>query len=132
MAIRRWTFSGEGETWTVPQNPREMSSPFPTRNVSGRSTVGGRTLLTEGSTPPANWQFGGSIRSREHYDELRRWVYEKKQRVTITDHFGRQIVCVLISFEPVPKRSVNVYWRHDYSIKAIVVSVSNPTVGNAG
>lgn len=132
MSVRRWVFEGEGETWVVPQNPKEMSSPFPARNVTPRSTIGGRTLLTEGATTPTNWEFRGSCRTRDHYEALRRWVYEKKQRIMITDHFGRKIVCVLLAFEPVPKRSVGVYWRHDYSVRALVISVSAPTVTDAG
>ena len=131
-AVRRWRFTGGGEQYTVPQNPASMSSLFPTRNVTARTTTGGRVLLTEGATPPQSWSFEGSCRTKAHYEALRHWVYDIKQRVVIRDHFGRDIECVLLSFDAKPKRSLDVYWRHEYSISALVISVTAPTVGEAG
>lgn len=135
--VRRWKFTdtyGDRGSWTVPQNPNRMSSPFPRRNVTGGTTtaVDGQVILFEGNTEPAQWEFGGSIRSKEHYEGLREWVYGLRRRITITDHFGRDIECVLQQFDPVPKRSVAVYWRHDYMIRAVVTKVSAPTAGEDG
>ena len=117
--------------WTVPINPREMSSPFPEKNVSVRQTsaLDGRALLFEGSTPPANWTFSGAILDAEHYKRLQLWS-EKRNRIRITDHFGRTIVCYLLQFDPEPVRAPGRYWRHNYSMSALVLEKpTEPVVG---
>lgn len=133
MAVQRWVFTDEYnvESWTVPQNPAQMSSPFGEKAVSMRTStaVDGQVILFEGNTPAHQWDFSGSIRTPAHYAELKRWV-EKKNRIVITDHFGRTIPCYLLGFAPEPKRSLNVYWRHDYTVKAIITGpIGAPTVG---
>jgi hypothetical protein len=130
--VQRWVFSDPyaSETWTVPINPREMDSPFFEKNVSTRVTtaVNGRVLLQEGSPQPREWSFSGAILTAEHYAELKRWV-EKRNRITITDHFGRIIECYLLHFDPQPKRSLGKYWRHDYTVRALVTKAPTaPTV----
>ncbi len=129
--VLRWKFRSGNETWTVPQNPSSMTSPFGNRNVTAKFSTGGQVLLTEGAVQPAAWSFEGTVRSKEHYEELRRWVYDVKERVIITDHFGREILCVLLGFEATPKRSNNVYWHHQYKVNALVLYVGPPTVGEA-
>lgn len=117
--------------WTVPINPNEMSSPFGEKNVSVRvtSAVDGRALLFEGQAPPPNWTFGGAILDASHHERLLFWS-EKRNRVIIRDHFGREIVCYILSFEATPKRSAGRYWRHDYTVTALVLKKpSAPTVG---
>lgn len=128
----RWVFlySATGETYTPPLNPNAMTSLFPSRKITTQTAtgVGGQVLMFEGNTPPQDWTFQGNILDEAHFEALRHWTYDIKQRIQITDHFGRPIVCVLTDFDAVPKRSVGVYWRHTYSVKAIVVSVGAPTV----
>ena len=140
MAVHRWSFFDptSGQTYVFEQNPNRMSSPFPNRNINAQTTtaLGGRTFFIEGNTSPVEWTFGGSIRTKQFYETLRSWVYNDqgtplRRRIVITDHFGRKINAVLLSFDPQPKRAVNVYWRHDYEIKALVTSVGVPTVDNA-
>lgn len=125
--VRRWVFTAEGQTYTVPMNPESMQSLFSERQVTGKATLAGRVLLTEGVQPPTQWQFSGQILDADHYEALRHWVYDIKQRVVITDHFGRKIQCVLTSFAPEPKRAVGRYWRHTYTVKALVLSVGAPS-----
>lgn len=126
--VRRWIFAAEGHTYTVPLNPEAMQSLFGQRAVTAKATLAGRVLLTEGVTPPVTWSFSGQILDAEHFEALRHWVYDINQRVTITDHFGRRIVCALQSFTPEPKRAVGHAWRHTYTVKALVLSVSAPPV----
>lgn len=136
MPVKRWVFTDPfvGESWTVPQNPREMSSLFGEKAVSMRTTtaVDGQPIVFEGNTPLAQWEFSGTVRTQEHYLELQRWV-NKRNRIVITDHFGRTIPCYLIDFAPVPRRAINVYWFHDYTVRAIITgSIGEPTVGTEG
>jgi len=137
-AVQKWRFFDPYDTdpttntYTVPVNPNKMTSPFPTRNVSTKATtaVDGQTLFIEGQASPASWSFAGDIFDSAHYEALRSWVYDRRRRIQIYDHFGRQINCVLESFTPTPKRSTAKYWRHEYEIKATVTSVGAPTVGD--
>lgn len=130
MAVKRWRFRGEGEDWTVPINPNAMSSLFPQRAITARTTTAGATLLFEGARQPAPWTFSGVILNAAHYEGLRHWVYDIKQRVIITDHYGRDIQCVLTAFTPTPVRGVNRPWRHTYEVSATVLAVGKPTVGD--
>lgn len=117
--------------WTVPINPREMSSPFPEKAVSVHQTTAldGRALLYEGSTPPPNWTFSGAILDWDHYWRLQVWS-GKSNRIRITDHFGRHLWCYLLKFDPEPVRAPNRYWRHNYTMSALVLSTPTmPTVG---
>lgn len=134
MAVVRWIFhdpyTDPVETWTVPINPNTMTSPFRDKNVSTQVTtaVNGKTLLFEGNAAPAQWQFGGVILDHDHYQELLRWI-NKRNRIQITDHFGRQMWAYLLSYKPDPRRALGRYWKHDYTIDAIVLSAPTaPTV----
>lgn len=131
--VQRWIFTDSvaSEVWEVPINPREMSSPFVEKSISMRQTtaVDGRTLLFEGSPPAPQWTFSGRILSTEHYEELLRWS-EKRNRITITDHFGRIIECYIQRFDPTPRRAHSYYWSHDYTMTVLVLAKPTaPTVG---
>jgi hypothetical protein len=133
--VQRWQFhdpyASPAETWTVPINPREMDSPFFAKNVTSRVTtaVNGQALMFEGAAEPHEWTFSGAILTAEHYAELKRWV-DKNNRVRITDHFGRTLEVYLLAFAPTPKRSLGKYWRHEYTVRALVTkSPTAPTVG---
>jgi hypothetical protein len=144
--VKKWVFfdpydpNPATNRWVVPINPNEMTSPFPQRQVTSRFTtaIDGRVLLFEGSPKPADWTFKGAIFNASHYDLLRSWVYDRRRRIIITDHFGRDIACVLQNFNPTPKRAVTgsqggengrgMYWRHDYEVTALVIAVGRPTV----
>lgn len=139
MAVYRWRFIDptNGQQYVFEHNPKRMNSPFPRRNVTAATTtaVNGQTILTEGNSAPAEFTFGGSIRSKAHYDALRSWVYDddgrpRTGRIIIVDHFGRQLDAVLMSFSPEPKTTLNVYWRHEYEINALVTRVGPATVSN--
>lgn len=140
MAVHRWRFidPNSGRFYVFEHNPNRMNSPFPRRNITAHTTtaIHGQTVLIEGNTGPAEFTFGGSIRSKEHYDALRSWFYDDEgrpnsRRIIIFDHFGRELQAVLLSFEPVPKRALNVYWRHEYECTALVTKVGLASVENA-
>lgn len=141
MALHKWRLEDPADSnpatnrYVFPTNPDKMSSPFPTKAISAEATtaVDGQVLLWEGMTPATAWSFSGHVRSAEAYEELRSWVYDRRGRLFIYDHFGRRLVVVLQSFEPEGKRSVGVYWHHSYLIKALIVGApTRPTVGTDG
>ncbi len=130
-AYLRWKIADASSTYEFFPNPNAMSSPFGKRNISTRVTtaVDGQVLFFEGGKNAADWTFSGDILTKAHYEALRHWVYERiGRRVTVTDHFGRAISCVLVEFKPTPKRAVGKYWRHTYEINALVTNVGPPTV----
>lgn len=135
MAVHlRWKLTDPytGDVYTFYPNPNEMTSPFPTRSVQAKTVTSpaGQVIFTEGARTPAEWSFGGDILDPTQYEALRAWVYDRRgRRVVVSDHYGRRIICVLTQFDPTPKRAIGKYWRHTYTISALVVSVGAPTVG---
>lgn len=92
--------------------------------------INGQSLLFEGHAGAKEWSFSGVLLEREQYLTMQQWVYGRKRRIFVVDHFGRRILCVLRDFDPVPARSISHFWRHNWTITALVVSVSAPTVGD--
>ena len=136
MNVQRWIFHDPfaPETWTVPMNPSEMSSIFPEKNISTNATTAltGQVLLFEGATTPVNWNFQGTTLDRAHHDELLRWS-QKRNRIRITDHFGRVIPVYLVNFDAIPQPAPQTprKWRHTYTMTAIIVGQpSAATVGD--
>jgi hypothetical protein len=138
MSVKRWVLTDPYDTnaatnrYTFPRNPEAMTSLNPERQISSLATLGGQILLHEGNRAAKQWQFNGPILDKAHYDALYEWVYNKRRRVRLTDHFGRTISLVFSQMEAVPRRRVNVYWSHDYTISALVLAVSAATVTDDG
>lgn len=131
MAVQRWVFTdpSTSETYTVPINPNQMTAPFPQRQFTTKATtaVDGKGIVYEGQVKPADWNFQGVILDSTHYGNLKDWVYNHG-RIQITDHYGRIITCVLQNFNATPKRAASKPWKHEYTITAIVFSVTDPTI----
>lgn len=138
MSVLRWKIvdpydtNPATRTYTFPRNPAEMSNIYPTRAVQATATTAGKILLWEGSTPATPFTFSGPILEKQLFLDLQTWVYNKKRRLNIIDHFGRVISCVLTSVEMVPKRRLNYYYSHDYVVNGLAIKVSAPTVGPSG
>lgn len=111
-------------------SPNTMESPHPERQINAMVSTGGQALLFEGSTPVTSWTFGGVLLHRSQYEMLRAWTYERKRRILILDHFGRRHLAVLRKFDAKPTRSIQYYWRHDWTITAMVISTTAPVVGD--
>jgi len=138
--VIRWRFEDPSDpnpdtrSYEFPINPNTMGSPFPTRNITvqGTTAVDGQLLMWEGMRSPADFTFGGTVLAGTQYEALRSWVYGKNGRLFLFDHYGRRMVVILKAFKPEPKRMTGrFYWRHDYSIDCIVVSITQPTVEDA-
>ena len=134
FSVLKWRFDdpATGDSYVFNISPNDQTTPFPKRAITSSATTAptGQILMFEGARPAAEWSFTGVTLTADQYEALRHWVYDKRNRIVVTDHFGRKITCVLVSFEPVPgRRSLGRYWRHDYTVSALVVNVAAPTVG---
>lgn len=139
MSVLRWRLqdpADPAEVYTFPRNPNKMSSPFPSRMITtkGTTALDGQVLLWEGVREPKQWSFGGHIKDAAHYEDLRSWVFDRQGRLFLWDHFGRRYVVVLKDFDATPPERMKIgrYWHHTYEITGLVISVSAPTVGDAG
>jgi len=143
MAVLRWRFDDPADpssagAYTFPWNPRAMSSPFPEKAITTQGTVavGGLVVLWEGAQMPQQWTFTGTTKNAAHYEALRSWVLDRPSgRIYVWDHFGRRLTVVLKAFKAEPpngKAKVGRYWSHEYTITALVLAVSAPTVGDGG
>lgn len=136
--VRRWALTDPHDTnpatntFRFPHNPREMTSLHPDRAVSSMSTTNHRVLLYEGQTPAKQWQFSGPIFHKDEYEAMRSWVYDRKRRLILNDHFGRNITLVFTGIEAVPKRRNGYYYSHEYTISCLVLDVSDPVIGEYG
>lgn len=121
----RWIFDDGTTQVTLPMNPAEMGSPWPTRPVTAMTTTMGVVLVTEGSPQPANWTFRGTVLTKAHHDLLLDWFLgaHSRRRIVITDHLGRDITVVPISIELIPQRSALHPWRHSFSATTLAISV---------
>jgi hypothetical protein len=133
MSVLRWVIvdpydtNSLTNTYHFPRNPRDMSSVYPDRPVTAMTTTAGKVLLYEGATPPKPFTFSGPILDKQQFLDLQTWVYTKKRRLNITDHFGRVISCILTTVDMVPKRRVNYYYSHEYVVSGLVLGVSAAT-----
>lgn len=122
----RWTWSdpATGESWEMPRNPHEMTSPHGPRNLTIFSRngygdgAGGVSRVIERRAEAYVWSFTGKIRTPEHYAAFLHWT-KKVHRTRITDHFGRtwEIRTESVEIEelkPTPRRT----HRFDYTVKA--------------
>lgn len=110
------------EQWTMPINPDSMSSPDPKRTlrVAG-GLVTRRRRVFEGPPPPIEWEWGGAIRTKAHYDSLESWA-AKGVEVDVTDHLGRTFRVAITDFVPQDRRpTTQTPWRLRYTMKATIL-----------
>lgn len=124
MAVVRWRFTDPetDEVWTVPINPREMSSPHPVRNrqtlpagpAASNQALSIRTL--QEPLVPFEWTFGGVIRTQAHHDDLLAWS-RKPNPILIRDHFLRTWRVIPTVFDATDRRpTARVPWRMTYTM----------------
>lgn len=127
MATVRWTFTDPvtHEVYTLPMNPKSMTSPIPVGNA-GTTAAGVRTGADAPATwlrrgAPVEWSFAGSIRSRAHYEAMKAW-HQRPGKVLVTDHLQRTFECFLQDFDA-PERKTNRANpdRWTYTMKALVL-----------
>ena len=122
-------------TYVFAVSPNEMTTPYPTRNITtmGTTAPDGKFLMWESAPSPAIMSFSGTILDRDQLLTLRSWVYDRNRRLHLTDHFNRQMTVVLHKFDAVPVRTTGrFYYRHTYTIECTVISVKTPLISNEG
>lgn len=127
MAVQRWTFDDGVEQVTLPINPKDGGSPEFTKKVAelGTTAPDGIPILFEGSRPAMKEEFSGVLHTQEHYELLWEW-WDKSRAVTITDDLDREIVVYFESFQPRRVRSALYPWKHEFSVRALVLQYTHP------
>lgn len=121
----RWVLrdTATNAEWTMPINPDSMSSPYQRRNLKFAygNARDPRVRTFSGSRPPVEWEWGGVIRSKSHYDALVAWA-EKSVAVDVTDHLGRTFRVFITEFNPTDRRPTpRASWRLRYAMKALIL-----------
>lgn len=138
MAVHRWKFKDQATEITLEINPSEMDGPFGSRTITASATTAGRVLVTEGGFTPKSMNFSGKILTKDQYMTMVDWWVPSpngshdQRRITVTDHFGRALVVIPMTFDPKPERSPSHYWKHSFTATCMVLSVGSPTVDNEG
>lgn len=132
-AWKRWVFydAVTPETYTVPINPNEMTSPWAERKFVYRTTTAGRggaNVIYEGRADLAQWEFSGTILDADHYAALLKWS-QKANSCTVTDHLGRSFKVLFAKFDPKPKQAYGKPWKHDYTMTCFVFPPANAAMG---
>lgn len=136
-AVQKWLFQDYRTSpmtkYTFPINPREQSSPHAARNISDKLTTAGRAISVEGARMPVEWEFGGFIKDKAMYLELKKWS-EKKYHIWVSNDIGQRYEVYITSFEAVPHRPNQVTDKHvgTYTIKCFVFEPQNPLLETPG
>jgi hypothetical protein len=100
----RWTLHDPslGETWALPNNPYEMTSPQPRREITSfggvRDNLSQQRTFEAPMSRPVEWSFTGKIRGEDDYEAWHAWA-ARPGVVHITDHLGRTWKCMFRTFE---------------------------------
>ena len=137
LTVKKWRFVDPYDTnpatnsYTFEINPNDETGVLPQRAIQSMTSTApsGQVLLFEAATPAKEWSFSGTLLSKAQYDALSSWCYDRKRRIYIYDHFGRQITAVLTGVDMKPKRTQRHYWRHEYTVSCLVIKVGAATVG---
>lgn len=123
IADARWTFTDSTvpETWTLPLNPNEASSPYPVREADHSSGRQGVAVFIGAPKAPKEWTFGGVIHTKAHHDELLRWAAKKKV-ITISTHQSEIFEVLITRFAPEDRRPTpSKPWRSKYQMTCMVL-----------
>lgn len=123
--VVRWKFTSldEATSYQFGVNPNKMGSFIRPRAVDVVTTTApdGQVLLTEGARKPKQTSFGGVILDQAQHDAMLGWL-DDHQRIYLDDHFGRRWEVFILDFAPEPKKTLNRYWRHDYTVTLLILS----------
>lgn len=132
----KWQFYDQYDTnaatrsYDFPINPKQMDTVHPERRINTMASTAGNALLFEGATAPQPWSFSGVLLTKAMYESLQSWVYTRKRRVIVMDHFGRQHLVVLQRFDAKPVRSIQYFWRHEYTITCQLIVSGSALIGD--
>jgi len=127
MASPRWTFTDNSLATPVSYkfdiNPKDGGSPTYQKNIEIQNTLapGGKVLLYEGQDPVQTVEFTGTILEQAQYEAMILW-FSKRHQIQMVDDLGRVYQIYITEFTPRRERAVHHYWKHSYSVKAIIIS----------
>lgn len=126
MAWQRWTLHDPllAETWTFAVNPSEGGEPTRKKTVTSQSTTApdGRTILTEGLSPPLEISWKGVILTLAERDIFISW-FNKQYQVLLTNDIGEQYWIYIDQFNPTRKRVITREAKYEYDIHAFVLDI---------
>ncbi len=123
VGVKKWVFQdpATSDEYHFAVNPNKMDSPHAPKRITFTATtaVTGNRLAFEGQASPVEWKFSGVLFDKAQYDAFVYWL-GKRNRIWVTDHWGRAWLVYLTAFSPEPRRDVNHAWCHDYTVTAII------------
>ena len=121
--VRKWVFQdpASSDVYHFAINPDKMTSPFAPKKITFQATtaIDGAQLAFEGMAEPMQWQFSGILFDEAQYDAFAYW-FHKRNRIWITDHYGRAWLSYLINYDPIPHRDTSHPWCHDWTMTALI------------
>lgn len=122
--VVRWTFQdlSTNEVHTVELNPNQMTGlTFSRQFQSWGRLADGRAVGTMTNREPAQFQFGGVVRQKEHHDSLIDWQ-KRPGRVRVTDHLGRVFDVMIRSLDLTDRTlTANNRWRFRYQFNCLLL-----------
>lgn len=123
--MARWRFDDptDGSSYTFEMSPKEGGSPGYTKKVESQTTAApdGSVILMEGRDEVRELEFNGIIRTEAHYTAMVTW-FTKRHAIELTDDLDRVFRIYITEFRPTRKRAATAPWKHDYSVRATVIS----------
>jgi hypothetical protein len=129
--VKKWVFQdpATSDVYHFAINPNTMNSPYGPKKIEFAATtaIDGQKLAFEGQSPPVEWQFSGTLLAQAQYDAFVTWS-QKRNRIWVTDHYGRAWLCYITNFQPTAKRSHQFPWAHDWEMTVLIFDGPvNPT-----
>ena len=124
--VTRWEFvdphaGASPASYTFAINPNRMTSPWLEKklDLSVSTAADGMALVSEGQSPPKEWQFGGAILNQAHHDNLALWL-RKTVRIYLYDHFRRRYTIYPLTLDMTPIKWSPAYpFRHQYTMTVL-------------
>jgi hypothetical protein len=125
MTVVKWVFTDpvDASTYTFAINPIGGGSPQLAKQITQKSSSApdGQVTIMEGRDNPRTLEFNGTILDQSQYEAMIEW-FGKRHVITITDDLGRTEHIYITDFSPTRKWSRSYPWRHEYSVKAAIVT----------
>lgn len=130
MAVK-WEFYDPetDESYVFEVNPSGGGSPqyMKKMNYQTTSAVDGLAIAFEGRQEAQQSSFTGTVLSKDQYDAMVAW-FNKRHAVQYTDDLNRTLSIYITSFEPQRQRALHYPWKHTYTVKYMVLSITEHTI----
>lgn len=125
QVAKKWQFQDPvtSAIYVLPIGPITEASPLPALNITEKLTTTGQPVSSQGVTQPVRWAISGWVDSQAQHDAFVLWS-KKPHKIWVTDDLGRQFLCVITSYEPVPVapgRDYNSAYRQQYKMTFLLL-----------